>query len=531
MVEPAHGQETNPKPAALAAPDVEYNQAYVPIALEEREFGADGAENPPAGLRERSLKAVIWSSADTFGRQGIQFVTSILLARLLTPAEFGLVGMIVVFVAIASTFVDSGFSSALIQREVVTEDDKTSVFLFNISAGLAMAATMFWAAPAIARFYKEPILTGLTRLLALNLLISAFGAMQFALLSRRLDFKTQWKVGMAATGISGAVAVLLAWRGYGVWSLAIQAIISTLVSTLLVWWLVPWRPNGKANLQSLRSMFRFGSRVLVSGLLGTVFERVQLLLIGKVFGPADLGFYTRAYSTQQMPASLFQTIVSKVTFPMFSTIAGDRERLKAAMRKCLVTIGAVVLPMMVGLALMAKPAVIVLFGVKWLPCVPYLRILALAGALWPLHVANLDVLMAAGRSDLFLRAEMVKRVLIAVGLAVSVPISVTAMVWAMLVVSVLCYGVNVAYAQGAIDYNMGAQIKDLLKPLLSTAAMALIVGAVAWVAPLPAPVLLVAGVTTGVVVYTAMSFLLRVEAITHTSYEVIGLLSRRSPRS
>jgi len=194
------------------------------------------------------------------------------------------------------------------------------------------------------------------------------------------------------------------------------------------------------------------------------------------------------------------------------------------------TIGAVVIPMMVGLALMAKPVVMVLFGAKWLPCVPYLRILALAGALWPLHVANLDVLMAAGRSDLFLRAEVVKKVLIAVGLAVTVPISVMAMVWAMLVVSLLCYGVNVAYAQGAIDYNIFAQIKDLLKPLLSATVMALIVGALALAARLTPPVLLLVGVTTGVVVYIAMSFLLRVEPITHTSFEVIGTLTGRSPR-
>jgi len=486
-------------------------------------------ENRQSGLRERSLKAVVWSSADTFGRQGIQFVTSIVLARLLTPTEFGLVGMIMVFLAIAISFVDSGFSSALIQRKEVTEADKTSVFLFNISAGLAMAVTMFWAAPWIARFYKEPILIGLTRMLALNLFLTACGAVQFALLSRQLDFKTQWKVGMAATAISGAVAVALAWRGYGVWSLVIQANLSALISTVTVWWLVPWRPTAKASLHSLRSMFGFGSRILTAGLLNTVFDRVQLLLIGKVFGPADLGYYTRAYSTQQWPAGLFQSVVSKVTFPMFSTIAGDRERLKAAMRKCMVTIGAVVMPMMVGLALMAKPAVLVVFGAKWLPCVPYLRILALAGALWPLHVANLDVLMAAGRSDLFLRAEIAKKVLIAVGLAVTVPISVMAMVWGMLVVSVLCYAVNVAYAQRAIDYNIFAQIKDLLKPLLSTTAMALIVGTLALAPRLAAPVLLVAGTTLGLAVYVAMSFLLRVEAITHTSYELVGVLTGRAP--
>ena len=273
------------------------------------------SENRSAGLRERSLKAVVWSSADTFGRQGILFVTSIILARLLSPKEFGLVGMVLVFMAIATAFVDSGFSSALIQRKELTEEDKTSVFLFNTTAGLAMAAMMFWAAPAVARFYEQPILTGLTRLMALNLFISAWGSVQFALLSRQLNFKTQCKVSMVASGVSGAVAVALAWLGWGVWSLAIQANLSALTSVLLVWSLVSWRPSGKASLHSLRSMFRFGSRVFASGMLNTIFDRLQLLLIGRVFGATDLGFYTRAYSTQQMPASVFQTVVSKVTFP------------------------------------------------------------------------------------------------------------------------------------------------------------------------------------------------------------------------
>ena len=469
----------------------------------------------------------MWSAADTFGRQGIQFITSILLARLLTPVEFGWVGMILVFMAVATAFVDSGFSSAIIQRQGLTEDDKTSVLVFNLSAGLVMALLMYGAAPFVAWFYKEPILVGLTRLLALNLFLTASGSLQFALLSRQLDFKTQWKVGLVASAISGTVAVWLAWQGWGVWSLAIQANLSALISTVMVWSMVKWRPRGKPSLRSLRSLFGFGSRLLGAGLLNTVFDRVQLLLIGKVFGAADLGYYTRAYSTQQMPASVFQTVVSKVTFPVFSTIAHDRERLQAAMRKCMVSIGSIVFPMMVGLALLAKPTVLVVFGARWLPCVPYLQILALAGALWPLQVANLDVLMAAGRSDLFLRAEVVKKILIAIALAVSVPISVMAMVWAILIVSVLCYGVNVAYAQRAIDYNIGAQLKDLLKPILSTGAMALLVAALAIKANLSSPLLIISGTMVGATIYLVTSILLRVEAVTQTLREVIAIVTGR----
>ena len=337
------------------------------------------------GLRERSIKAVAWSAADTCGRQGIGVVISIALARLISPAEFGVVGMAAFFLALGEVFVDGGFSAALIQRKDITEADKSSVLFYNIVMGLVMCAAMFVAAPWIAAFYRQPLLTGITRLLALNIVVGAGGAVQMALFRRDLNFKTPWKIGMAATGISGVIALVMASRGYGVWSLAMQAVIASVVSTSLLWASSPWRPGRVVDTASLRSLGKFGSRLLASDLLNTGFDKIQLLIIGKAFSAADLGHYTRAYSTRQLPASLLSTIVTKVTFPVFSTIADDERRLKAAVRQSLKAVTLVTMPMMLGLAVLAGPLVEVLFGKAWLPCVPYLALLSISGAIYPLQ--------------------------------------------------------------------------------------------------------------------------------------------------
>ena len=313
-------------------------------------------------LRQRSIDALMWSAADTGGRQALQFFVSVMLARLLSPAEFGLLGMMSLFLAVAQSFMDSGFGAALIQRREITEEDRSTVFFFNLAAGGCMAACLYAAAPWIAAFYREPMLTGLTRFMALNLAIGAFASVQLSLLARGLNFRTPWKAGMIATTVSGGAAVWMAARGFGVWSLAVQAVASTLLTTVLLWLLCPWKPRWTFRLELLRRLFGFGSKLLAAGLLNTVFDRMQLLLIGKTFSPVELGYYTRAYSTQQAPASIVATIVTKVTFPVFSAVAGDAPRLKRGAKQAIGGLMVLTLPLMVGLAATAAPLVEALFG-------------------------------------------------------------------------------------------------------------------------------------------------------------------------
>jgi O-antigen/teichoic acid export membrane protein len=415
-----------------------------------------------------------WSAVDAVGRQGVGFAVAVILARLLCLAEFGLVGMLYIFSALASSIVDSGFGSALIQRRAITESDKCSVFYFNVAVGTAGAITLLIAASPVAHFYREPLLLPMMRWMALNLFIESLGVVQVALLTRSLDFRSQFKAGFLALLISGSFAVMMAAAGYGVWSLVAQTLVFTTVFTALVWGLCSWRPRAAFNARSLRSLASFGSPLLLSGLLNVLFDRLHMAVIGKSFSAIQLGYYTRAYSTQQFPSGLLSTIVGRVMLPVFSEMSGDIAVLRQNVRNALVSMMLIILPMMFGLAVVARPMVLVLFGDKWLPCVPYLRWLCLASACWPIHVINLNVTMAVGRSDLFLRLEIVKKILIGVGIICTFQISVLAMVWATVIVSMLAAVVNSHYSERLIQYGFRKQLVDLAPYI---AASLLMVGA------------------------------------------------------
>ncbi len=452
----------------------------------------------------------------------------LILARLLSPAEFGILGMITLFTALATTCVESGFATALIQRKEITEVDKSSVFFFNVSMGAVMALLLFMAASWIAGFYRQPILLPLTRLMALNLLIGSFGVVQQALLTRGLDFRTIFRAGTLAMLVSGASSVWMAWRGYGVWSLAAQSVIYTTVQTCLLWAFCAWKPEPRFRLASLASLFGFGSRVLASGFLNTFFDRIQLAVIGKAFSAADLGFYTRAFSTQQLPVGLLTSVVNRVTFPMFSQLSHDRPALRSAVPKALVSIMLVTMPIMLGMAAVARPLVLVLFGAKWLPCVPYLMVLSVAGALWPLHVINLDTVMAVGRSDLFLRMEIVKKVLIGVGLLVTFRISVMAMVWAVLVVGVICVAVNSHYTKSLIEYGLWSQLRDLAPYTGVAISMAVVAWATSKSLPGGPFTQLAVSVLVSFAYYWVVCHLLRLKYYLSAMELVLGICGRHS---
>ena len=483
-------------------------------------------ENPDRdpGLKSRSVAALGWSAIDVAGRQGIQFIVMLILARLLSPAEFGIIGMLSLFIALGSSIVDSGFGSALVQRKEITEADKSSVFYFNAAMGALMALIISLAAPWIARFYLEPVLLPLTRLMALNLFIGSFGVVQLALLTRTLDFRTVFKAGIVAIVISGTLAVWMAWRGYGVWSLAAQSVVYTTVSTGLICAFCPWKPALRFRTESLRSLYGFGSRMLAAGLLNTFFDRIQLAVIGKAFSAAALGFYTRAFGTQQFPVSLLSAVINRVTFPTFSQLSHNRDLLRPAFRRALVSFMVLTLPMMFGMAVVSRPLVLVLFGAKWLPCVPYLRVLSIAGALYPMHVMNLEVAIAVGRSDILLRLEIIKRILVGVGILATFRISVMAMVWAILIVSVACVFVNSHYTKVLIGYGSVAQFVDFAP----YAGISVLTSALAWAAGIHfthIPVLqLSTSVLVGIVAYPAICHILRLESYKFAVTAIIGVL-------
>lgn len=412
---------------------------------------------------------------DVFMRQGLKFLVSILLARLLSPEEFGLVAMLYLFTGIADIFIDSGLSAALIQRQDITHADESTVFFFNLGVGLLVALELCLAAPWIAAFFEQPVLRSLTYAMALNLFVSAFGNIQYTVLNKALDFKLLMKIGFVASLLSGILAVVLAWQGFGVWSLAIQILASTLITVVLLWLWHPWRPQWIFDLAALRSLFRFGGFMFFSGLLHTLYIRSYSVFIGKLFSAQELGYYTRADNIQLLPASVLTTVLNRVAFPVFSAAAADKARLARGMRKVLRMIMLFNIPIMLGLVVVAEPLVITLIGEKWLPSVPILQVLCLAGLTLPLQVINLSALMAQGRSNLFFRVEILKKFIGVIAIVWASFYGVLAIAWSQVAVNLLYFLIDAYYTGVFLGYPAWKQARDLLPYLVISGFMALVV--------------------------------------------------------
>ncbi|MFT3896973.1 MAG: lipopolysaccharide biosynthesis protein [Thermomonas sp.] len=453
-------------------------------------------------LTHRATHAAWWSALEIASRYGVQFVVTIVLARLLHPADFGMVAMLLVFTLFAALMVDGGFGIALVQKQVPTENDETTAFLTSLAAGIALALALWLAAPAIAGFYSQPELTRLMRLLVLTLPMGAIAAVPNAVLTLRLDFRTRAAAEFIASLCSGVLAVALAWRGFGVWSLVWQSVAGAAMRALLLWMFSGWRPRGRFDMSAFRGLFRFGGYMLLANALNTVSVRLQSLLIGRVLDARSLGFYSLAQDTQQAPAQFMGGLLNRVGLPVFSTVADQPAKLAGAMRLSLRLAIFVFAPCMAGIALVAKPLIIVLYGAKWAPAAPVLSVLALAAMFWPLHVLNLAAIGARGRSDLVFRLEIAKFLVSAPLVVLGSMHGIQAVAWAVLITGVLAIFINTRHAKALVGYGAFEQLRDQSATLLLTAAS---IGA-AWLAmrwTKGAPMSLAMAVLVAVFVYVA----------------------------
>ena len=426
-------------------------------------------------IRQRALKATLWSGADALIRQGLQFCISIALARLLAPEAFGTIALLYLFVGIAGLFVDGGLSSALIQRPATTRLEESTVFWFNLSAGAGAGLLLSAASPLIAHFFGVPLLQPLACIMGLNLFIGAFGSVHMSLLTKVLNFRTQMKIGLVASTVSGVAAIVVAWLGAGVWALAFQLLISTTITSLLLWVWHAWRPLRAFDPQALRTLWRFGGFFVLSVAVDIAYTQIYTLVIGKLYGTRDLGFYFRATSTQQNAANLLSGVLNRVAFPLFSSAAADKELLRRSVRKALTAAMILNLPIMFGIVVTADPLVIALFGEKWRPSVPILQILALGGSLWPLHVINLNVLLAQGHSNLLFRVEIVKK---ALGFSVLICASLfglVAIAWSQVAFGLAAFFINAHYTSVLLGYGAARQIRDVAPYLAVAGVMAILV--------------------------------------------------------
>jgi O-antigen/teichoic acid export membrane protein len=414
----------------------------------------------PESLRSQTIRGLFWSFLESAGLKGMQFAVSIVLARILFPEQFGLIGMLAIFIAVAQAFIDSGFGAALIQQREVTAADVSSIFYFNVFIGLVSAGLLCWLAPVIADFYSQPTLTPLTRALSLVLVINSFGMIQGTMFAKQINFKTNTQASLVASGLSGVAGIILAVMGFGVWSLVGQQIVGSLFSTLALWLLSSWRPALVFSFKSLRRMFGFGSKMLISGLLNQIFVNSYLLIIGRLFSATDLGLFTRAKTLGELPTHTLSFMVGRVTFPVFSKIQNDPARLKSSMQKALVFLVMVNFPMMIGLVVIARPLVLLLLTEKWADSIPYFQLFCLVGLIFPLHLINLNLLQALGRSDLFLRLELIKKVLIIINLSITWQWGIAAMICGMIITSLFSFYLNSYYTGTLINYTIREQFSD-----------------------------------------------------------------------
>lgn len=463
-------------------------------------------------LKNTTIRALSWSFVEVIGRQGVRFVIGIILARLLLPAQFGLIAMLMIFMAVAQSFLDSGFGAALIQKRDVTQLDTCSIFYFNIVVGIAAASILCLVAPWIAEFYNQSILTSMMRALSLVIVISSFGLIQETIFTKQLNFKIQTKVSLLASTLSGIIGVALATFGFGVWSLVVQQLSWAFFRTICLWFFSPWRPTMIFSFTALREMFGFGSRLLVSGVLNQIFDNIYLLVIGKLFSAADLGYYTRANTLQALPSQTLSEMVGRVTFPVFSSIQDDPIRLKRGLKKALTVLVLMNFPMMIGLTVIARPLVLVLLTEKWAECIPYLQLLCVLGLLFPLHLINLSVIQALGRSDLFLRLEIIKKVLIVINIVVTWRWGISTMIYGMIALSLISYCLNSYYSGVFLGYPLWEQLRDLFSSLIIAVLMGLVVYTLGL---LPFPnywSMLLVQITNGIVVYVCLCRLFRLTA-------------------
>ena len=434
-------------------------------------------------LKRKTVKGIVWSTLERFSVAGVNFIFGLILARLLMPTDYGAIAMLSIFMAIAQTFIDSGFSNALIRKPDRTETDNATAFYFNIGVGLAAYFSLYLAAPYIAQFYKTSILIPLTRIMGLNLLLNSLCVVQQALLTARIDFKTQAKISLSAAIISGLVGIGFAYAGYGVWALAIQSVLASVIRTILLWILAKWRPKAKFSKQSFRNLFGYGSKLLASGLLDTIYNNLYTIVIGKRFSVATLGVYSRADQWANFLAINVTGILQRVTFPILSSIQNEDERLRVNYRKFLRVSGFVIFPLMMGLAAIADPLTRFILTDKWADSIPLLRILCFALMFYPIHAINLNLLQVKGRSDLFLRLEIYKKILGVATLCVTIPMGITAMCVGRVFTSWVALAMNTHYTGKLIHLGFFQQLKDYIPTLLNSFSMGVIVYGVTLIVP------------------------------------------------
>ena len=423
-----------------------------------------------SSLKQKILSGVFWQGLARVGSQGMGCLIAVILARLLTPEDFGVIALIMVFITLCNTVIDSGFSNALIQKKEAIQSDFCSVFFINITLGLFLYAAMFFAAPLIARFYDSPRITCYLRIASLVLIISSFSRVQQAVLNKNMMFRLSFRINWVSLGISGVVGIIMAYRGFGVWALIAQQICNATIACLLLWLLVKWRPRLCFDRARTKKLFQFGWKFLVSSFLDTLYNNLYSVVIGKIANLTEMGFYNNGKS---IPALGMETVcgtAGSVLFPAFSQLQDDREKMRELAERSLQNIMFLVIPALTLLFILAEPFIRIVFTDKWLPCVIYLQLCCIFFFYWPLHITNLQIISACGRSDIFLILEILKKAQAATVILLTYRYGVVTMVATQATFGLVDFFENAWFNRKLINYAPWRQLWDVL-PMLSVAVI------------------------------------------------------------
>jgi teichuronic acid exporter len=462
------------------------------------------------------IRNLFWKYFERTGNQLIQFVVQIILARLLLPADFGVIALLMVFIHLAQVFVQSGFSTALIQAKNPDDRDFSSVFYLSLGVAGILYIVLFISAPAISAFYKMPDLTRVLRVLSLILFFGAVNSIQNAVVSREFKFKQLFYSSLGAILISGTIGVYLAYAGYGTWALVWQQLSNSLFLCLIMWVTVKWRPKLLFSIERLSKLFSFGWKLLVSALLDTGYREMQSLVIGKMFSAADLGFYNRGRMFPQVVVGNIDGSIQSIMLPALSQVQDDPRRIKEMMRRAITMSAFIIAPLMAGMIATAEPIVRIVLTDKWLPSVPFMQICCISFTFYPIHTANLTAINAVGRSDIFLKLEIYKKLLGIVILAITIILyrSVIAIAWSAVASGILSTFINAYPNKKLIGYTYLEQLKDLMPSFLLSAFMGVIVYLVGFL-PLDHYIKLVLQIITGVLVYAVLARQFKVSSFSY----------------
>jgi len=427
-------------------------------------------------LKEKTIRGLSWSFVDNFVVQIVTFIVGIVLARLLAPSEYGIIAYITFFVAISSSLVDCGFTAALIRKIGCSSTDCSTVFYYNLSVAIILYILLLLLAPMAESYFKAPGFALILRVAGLSLVVNAMGSIQQTLMTKHIDFKTKTKISLCANILAGIIAIILAYKDFGAWSLVWRILLGDLFTTSFLWLFNDWRPGLVFSVKSFRELFGFGYKLALSGLIDTIFNNIFSPIIGKNFSPETLGQYTRASHYRSLFSSTLTSNIQRVTYPVLSTLQNDPEKLKLGYRKMIKSTMIITFACMLGLAAIAKPLILIMIGEKWLPCVPYLQLGCFSSMLYPLHAMNLNIITVKGRSDLFLKLEIIKKALFVPIIFIGIYLGIYALLIGNIILGIIAYFLNSYYSADLIRYPTKEQIMDILPLFL----VSLCVSALVW---------------------------------------------------